>query len=218
MALEHDWVDPVSASSFNQSYVGPRDPVSAYIPAEPLSPEGGFSLFEVVVAMSILSVGLLGLAQVFYVGLNIAMTSTPNLVAREKAREAIESVHTARDTHTILWAQIRNSAPPTCPAGMTAVGGGTFSNNELAMQAAGPDGLVSTADDTGAEVTPGPDNTFGTSDDVPLTGYTRQIDICDVNGNADLRQIVVTIRYDGSRAFGSRRRQYQLTTFISRFS
>ena len=179
----------------------------------------GFSLVEVVVAMFILTVGLLGLAQVFYVGLNIAATSTPNLVAREKAREAIESVHTARDTHTILWAQIRNVAPPAnCPPGMTGVGSGTFLNGELAMEATGPDGLVGTADDDGAETTPGPDNRLGTTDDVPLVGYTRQIEICDVDGNADLRQIVVTIRYNGSNAFGSRRREYRLATLISRFS
>ncbi|MCA1585815.1 MAG: prepilin-type N-terminal cleavage/methylation domain-containing protein [Acidobacteria bacterium] len=179
----------------------------------------GFSLVEVVVAMSILLVGLFGLAQVFYVGLNIASASTPNLIAREKAREAIESVHTARDTHTILWAQIRNdAAPDDCPPGTTGVGDGEFLNGENQMQAPGPDGLVSTGDDTGHESLPGPDSQLGTADDVPLVGYTRQISICDVDGNADLRQIVVTIGYDGAKGFGSRRREYRLVTFISRFS
>lgn len=186
----------------------------------------GFSLIEAVVAMSILLVGLFGMAQVFYMGLNIAATSSPNLIAREKAREAIESVHTARDTHTILWAQIRNEdAPNGCPEGMTGVGGGVFLTGDIEMEAAGRDGLVNTADDEETEKSPGPDGLLGTpeneaagEDDVPLAGYTRQIDICDVDGNADLRQIVVTIRYDGSKAFGQRRREYRLTTFISRFS
>lgn len=180
---------------------------------------GGFSLVEVVVAMSILLVGLFGLAQVFYVGLNIASASSPNLIAREKAREAIESVHTARDTFTILWAGIRNEAAPAdCPAGMTGVGGGTFVNDENPLEAPGPDGLVSTDDDAGNESLAGPDNVLGTADDVPLLGYTREISICDVDGNPDLRQIVVTIGYDGAKGFGSRRRQYRLVTFISRFS
>ena len=53
------------------------------------APEAGFSLLEVVVAMSILVVGLLGLAQTFYVGMSLVSTSSPNLIAREKAREAI---------------------------------------------------------------------------------------------------------------------------------
>ena len=35
-----------------------------------------------------------------------------SLIAREKAREAIESVHTARDTRVITWAQIRNVDAP----------------------------------------------------------------------------------------------------------
>lgn len=182
--------------------------------------DDGFSLMEVVVAMSILVVGLLGLAQVFYAGMSIVGTSSPNLVAREKAREAIESVHTARDTRVIQWGQIRNVNNPNCAPWPTtsANGGGTFVNGEVAMLAAGPDGLVNTADDAGQEMTPGPDNLLGTADDVPLVGFTREVTICDVTGNADLRQIVVTIRYNGSGAIGNQRREYRLTTFISRFS
>jgi prepilin-type N-terminal cleavage/methylation domain-containing protein len=179
----------------------------------------GFSLIEVMIAMSILTVGLFAMAQVFYVGLNIAATSTPNLVAREKAREAIESVHTSRDTHTILWANIRNEeAPDSCPDGMTPEGGGVFVNDAQDLEAPGPDGLVGTDDDAGREITPGPDGLIGTEDDVPLVGYTREIEICDVDDNPNLRQIVVTIRYDGSKAFGLRRREYRLVTSISRFS
>jgi hypothetical protein len=183
------------------------------------SSERGFTLLEALVAMFLMTVPLLALAQVLCFGINIASTSTPSLVAREKAREAIESVHTARDTHTILWAQIRNVNPPLgCPIGTTGTGGGAFQNGDLSMLSAGPDGLVSTADDAGVEATPGPDNVMGTSDDVPLSGYTRQIDICDVDGNPDLRQVIVSIRFNSSNAFGERRRQYRLTTFISRFS
>jgi type II secretory pathway pseudopilin PulG len=183
--------------------------------------ERGFGLLEAFIAMIIMTVGLMALAQVLYAGIAVASTSTPNLVAREKAREAVESVHTARDTFIIQWAQIRNTvAPIGCPAGTTGNGGGVFleSDDTEAMQAPGPDGLVNTADDTGVETLPGPDGEFGTADDVPLTGYTRQVMICDVDGNPDLRQIVVTVGYEGSNAFGERRRQYRLVTLVSRFS
>ncbi len=90
--------------------------------------DAGFSLIELMVAMSILMVGLLGLAQVFYFGLAIVSTSSAQLIAREKAREAIESVHTARDTRVITWAQIRNVGAPDCSPWptTTANGGGTF--------------------------------------------------------------------------------------------
>jgi Tfp pilus assembly protein PilV len=191
--------------------------------------ERGFGLLEAFVAMMIMTVALMALAQVLYAGIAVASTSTPNLVAREKAREAVESVHTARDTFIIQWAQIRNTvAPAGCPAGTTGNGGGVFiqgtdDGNEVidadeAMQAPGPDGLVNTDDDDGQEVLPGQDGEFGTSDDVPLIGYTREVMICDIDGNPDLRQIVVTVGYEGSNAFGQRRRQYRLTTLISRFS
>ncbi|MEZ5283735.1 MAG: prepilin-type N-terminal cleavage/methylation domain-containing protein [Vicinamibacterales bacterium] len=190
--------------------------------------DAGFSLIEVIVATAILTTALLALAQVLTLGFAMAATSTASLVAREKAREAIESVHTARDTHTIQWAQIRNvGAPGACPVGTTGVGGGVFTNDEQVMLAPGPDGLVNTADDTGVEVNPGPDGEFGTADDVELSGqasggsfvgYTRELAICDVDSNPDIRQIVVTIRFDGSNAYGERRRTYTLSTLISRFS
>lgn len=179
--------------------------------------EGGFSLVEALVAMSVLTIGLLGLAQTFYLGMRHMATASAQVVAREKAREAIESVHTARDTHTIRWGQIHNvAAPEGCPAGTTAAGGGVFSTGETLLRAAGVDGLVNTEDDADAdlELAPGADNTLGTEDDVPLTDFWRTITICDVDGNNDLRQILVNIRY----RVGMFESSYQLTTFISSFS
>ena len=82
--------------------------------ADARSGERGFSLIEAMVALSILMIGLLGLAQVFYVGMMHASTSSAHLIAREKAREAIESVHTARDSRTLNWANIRNVNAPVC--------------------------------------------------------------------------------------------------------
>ena len=187
----------------------------------------GFSLIEALVALSILMVGLLGLAQVFYVGMMHASTSSAHLIAREKAREAIESVHTARDSRTLNWGNIRNVNAPTCtniaanaplPAvNLTATGGGVFLNGEQQLRQAGADGLVNTADDAaaGPEELPGRNGRFEVgppTDDVPLNDFWRTIDICDVND--DLRQIIVTIRY----RVGPQERRYSLTTYVSSFS
>jgi prepilin-type N-terminal cleavage/methylation domain-containing protein len=189
--------------------------------------ERGFSLMEVMVAMSILLIGLLGLAQVFYLGMANASTSSAHLIAREKAREAIESVHTARDTHTIAWNQIHNVAPPACagvvaappqPAvAFTATGGGIFLNGEQELRQAGADGLVNTGDDAAAgyEELPGPNGRYeaaAPTDDVRLDQYWREVAICDVN--PDLRQIQVTVRY----RVGTTSRRYTLSTYISSFS
>jgi prepilin-type N-terminal cleavage/methylation domain-containing protein len=112
--------------------------------------KAGFTLIEALVAMAILSIGMLGLAQAFYLGMRHMSTSSANLIAREKAREAVESVHTARDTRIITWAQIQN-----------ATNGGVFLDGAQPLYAAGADGLVNTADDAAAGLEtvldPGPD-------------------------------------------------------------
>jgi type II secretory pathway pseudopilin PulG len=173
--------------------------------------EAGFSLIETIIAMGILATGLLSLAAVFASGLSNLASSSANLVAREKAREAIESVHTARDTRIIQWAQIRNVSQ-----------GGVFQDGPQPLRTAGADGLVNTADDTGMETSlgPGPDNRLGTADDVrtPMTTYTREIRISDIitNGvaNPNLRQLQVLVTY----TVGRNRRTYTLTTFVSSIS
>lgn len=186
--------------------------------------EAGFSLLEVLVAMAIMAGTLLGLGQVFLVGMTHASTSGANLIAREKAREAVESVHTARDTRILAWNQIRNAAAPRmcagvpAPAGWDSVTQGVFIAGEQAggLRTPGPDGLVNTADDGPVEeiVAPGADGLIDTADDFAqgLNNYWREIWICD-RSNA-LREIRVTVRY----RVGAIQRVYRLTTYISNYS
>jgi len=186
--------------------------------------EAGFTLMETLVAMGVLTFGLLALAQTFVIGMTHMSFSTASIVAREKAREAIESVHTARDTRTITWAQIQNVAA-----------GGVFRDAETALLVPGADGLINTADDGPAVESltlPGEDNVLGTGDDVqtPLNGYFRRIVITPIPGSTTLRQLRVIMRYPvGSQAApascirgdGTPITQpgcYVLTTFISQYS
>lgn len=180
------------------------------MPNHDRSDRSGFTLLEAVVAMMILTVGLLGMAQAFYVGMRHTSTSSANLIAREKAREAVESVHTARDTRTITWAQIKNVA-----------NGGVFLDGAQPLYAPGADGLVNTADDStaGLEVLrdPGPNGVLGDGDDrsITLSQYTRQIEILEFSPvNPELRELRVTITYRVGPQTGS----YTLRTFISAFS
>jgi prepilin-type N-terminal cleavage/methylation domain-containing protein len=174
----------------------------------------GFTLVETVVAMGILAIGLLSLAGVFTLGLRHMQTSSPGLIAREKAREAIESVHTARDTRVITWAQIRNQSQ-----------GGIFRDGEQDMKRPGADGLVNTNDDDATTieeiVDPGADRILGTPDDkkTPLSTFKRTIrinNLLDPLGgvNPSLRELVVTISY----TVGNTTRSYTLTTYISSVS
>jgi prepilin-type N-terminal cleavage/methylation domain-containing protein len=177
------------------------------------SGERGFSLIEAIVAMAILASGLLGMVGVFALGMGHLAGSSASLIAREKAREAIESVHSARDTRLITWQQVSNKA-----------NGGVFLDGPQPLRESGIDGLVNTDDDIAApaevSVTPGPDNIMGTADDTrtPLSQYTREIQITDIlsGGAADgnLRQLTVTIRFK----VGQSTRSYVVTTYVSAIS
>lgn len=179
--------------------------------------QSGFSLIETMIAMGILATGLLGLAGVFTVGLAHMATSSANLIAREKAREAIESVHTARDTRTIIWCEIYNVSS-TRTADCNGQPAGVFLDGEQPIRDPGADGLVNTADDGAVSKLPGPDGVPGTADDITLSNFTRTIVITNVldgvTPNANLKQIVVTIKYN----VGPVKRIYTLTTYVSAIS
>jgi len=165
--------------------------------------QAGFTVVEVLVAAVILSVGLLTMAYTFTVGFSMVLTAQEDTVARQKAREAIESVLTARNTETLTYAQIANISQ-----------GGVFIDGFTGLTVAGADGLVNTVDDGAVEtiINPGPDGFLGTADDIVmiLSGYERQVAISTLS--PILRQITVTIRY---RTPPGLQRQVRLTCYVS---
>ena len=176
--------------------------------------ERGTSLIEVMIAMLVLVVGMLPLVGITAVAVKRAGESSPMLIAREKAREAIESVHTARDTGQLTWQKIQN----------TSSTGGVFLVGAQSIKVAGADGLVNTADDGAVESvrSAGPDGVLNTGDDLvtPLTNYTREIRITPLNYdgsnnvNPFLRQIQVIVRFRAQGAW----QDYTITTYISSYS
>jgi prepilin-type N-terminal cleavage/methylation domain-containing protein len=174
------------------------------------SSERGVSLIETMCAISIVAVGLLGLAGVFTHGMVQIASSQSDFIAKEKCAEAVESVISARDTRVVTWAMLRNEQ------GGTGADGGVFLDGPELLRNAGADGLVNTRDDTGIQMlaTPGPDNQLGTADDevTRLEGFTREIEIRDINPT--LRQIRVVVTYPIGRAT----RSVVLTTLMSTFS
>jgi hypothetical protein len=155
--------------------------------------ESGFSIVESIFAIGIVTFGLMSLAGVMVKGMQHLSTSQLDLIANEKAAEAVESVFTARDTRVLTWAQIRN-----------------------VVGESGADGLINTADDGAVEqiVKPGADGLLGTADDeaTELSGFTREIEIRDLEDN--LRQIRVLVRYPA----GGGIREIVLLTYISSFA
>jgi type II secretory pathway pseudopilin PulG len=169
----------------------------------PVRDQAGFSLLETVFAIGVLSVGALGMAGIFTQGMQRTMSSPNELIATQKAAEAIESVFSARDSHSIAWAQLRNESH-----------GGIFVDGAQSIKVPGADGVVNTHDDgPGIESfdLPGPDQQLGTQDDVTkaLDGFTREIKIADLSD--DLRSITVTVTYNA----GPQTRSYSITAYIS---
>jgi hypothetical protein len=168
-----------------------------------------------MVATLVLTVGLLALVGVMAVGVQRVTSSSVVLIAREKAREAVESVHTARDTGELSWVKVQNVA-----------NGGDFLGGPRAIREPGVDGLVNTADDGAIEVVraPGPDGQLDTVDDqlTPLSEsrFTREIAITPMTldgsatVNPNLRQVRVTVRYQVMGMWQT----YSLTTYVSSYS
>ncbi len=175
-----------------------------------LRSQTGFSLLETIFAIGILSAGALGMAGIFTQGMKQTSDAPSQAILTEKAVEAIESVFSARDSHTITWAQVQNVSH-----------GGVFTDGPTALTTDGADGVVGTADDGPVEsfVLPGPDQIIGTQahpsyDDITVTlsNFTRQIQITTLS--VDLRSITVTITYKTGTVTSS----YVLTAYISTFA
>lgn len=171
--------------------------------------EQGFTLVEALVAMGITVVGVMSLAMVLAFGTRMLVSGQGQMIAGQRAAEAVEAVFKARDSRVIQWSQIRNQV------GLGA-DNGIFLDGPREIRNPGADGLINTADDGAVEevITPGADGLLGTADDLrtPLSGYTREIEIRDIGPN--LRRIRVIVRYRSD----SGEREYVLTTFVSSYA
>jgi prepilin-type N-terminal cleavage/methylation domain-containing protein len=187
------------------------------------SRQDGFSIIETMIAIAILGIGIVSVLAAFGTAVAATQYSQENLIARQKALEAMESIYTARNTQQITFSQIGNISA-----------GGIFTDGPTQLLSAGPDGLVNTADDlpfaasgacaAGPEciTLPGPDGTLGTADDTSLSlaNFQRQIQIgtvlqTDGTINPNLKQITVTVSY--ATGGSSIPRAYTVNALISAF-
>ncbi len=170
----------------------------------------GFTLVEVMIAMAVMSFGILSLVSVFTQGLVSSNQTQIQYVAQQKAQEAMETIFTSRDTRLLTWAQLGNISA-----------GGIFKDGAQPLCAPGPDGLFGTADDdlTTPDVIitgPGPDKIFGTSDDVGTNlnpWMTRTISFVPVANTANLQSVTVTMNWQ----FQGKNFSYTVSSLISNF-
>ena len=154
--------------------------------------EGGFSLLEMVIAMTILSIGLLGVASA--IGYAVVASNHGRSITNTKllAVSMLEQMETLRDTNNLTFGQIANVGQVNNTGAVKVFSGFQPGFQQVSINP-GPDGIFGTADDL---IDAGPDGTFGTVDDftnpnLALVGVTRQVQITDLSSR--LKKIQVTI-------------------------
>lgn len=170
----------------------------------------GFTLIEVLVSMVVITVGLISLLAAFGVAMQATNTAREDMIAKQLAQEAMESIVTARETANVTWAAIQNVGPA----------GAIFVTGLQTIRQAGADGIIGTADDAAAPAEtmndPGPDGIVGTADDgapIPLTKFQRQI-VIGPTATPDLRTVTITVQYTTTRNVT---RSYVLSGMVSQY-
>ena len=177
--------------------------------------ESGFSYVDMMVAVTILMVGIMAMLSAITSGIVMTTTSQQHLAAKQYVQSTVESIFSARDIDPsgggtqLSFDTIGNVGDSTIP-------GGVFLSGEQPIyQSPGRDGIVGTADDAA-----GPDGVLGSGDDTPpVSGFTRQIEISNVpdpdrpGAPISLRQIKVTISYVAGRA----RLSESMTTYAANY-
>lgn len=172
--------------------------------------EAGFSYMDVLIAVTILLVGVMALAAAVTGAVIRSYEGEQRLVAKQLAASTLESIFSARDIDVLGWNSIGNVGSNPDPD--TGIGRGVFlSGQQQVMTGAGPDNVVGTNDDNGTA----------------QIGFNRQItvvDVCDPDRPSPIcpgrgtypimmRQVNVTIFY----RVGNLQRQETASTVITNY-
>lgn len=166
----------------------------------PRGAESGFTLLEMVVAMVIMLIGLLTLAQVLGYALAVSNRGRGVTNAKLLVVSVLEQMENLRNTGQLTYAQIDNPDDVDNDGGTFTFGGFPEGFRPVPKPEAGP----------------GADGMYGTSDDPSLAsqvydGFERRIEI-DSLGDDNLKRIVVTLRY---RDAGGGQRELKGTSYLN---
>jgi type II secretory pathway pseudopilin PulG len=174
-----------------------------------LTSESGFSYIDVMVAITLLLVGLLALAGAIVSSMKTTSASEVQLEAKQYASSALESIFTARDLSGLgsewTWEEIANADD----------GGHILNGQQPVYTTPGADGVYGTADDNDPD---GLDNIPGTDDDSkPVEKFARQIIITNPESpytipNASIKSVTIIVYYPVGDTF----REEIVTTWIAR--
>jgi hypothetical protein len=173
-----------------------------------------------------MSIGLLSVVASIAAAVASTQSAQEDLIARQKALEALESIYAARNSQQVPFSSITNTS-----------NGGIFTTGAQPLLCAGPDGIVGTNDDvacvtsggstcpsSGVEcwVLPGPDGILGNADDqtMSLSNFTRTITFGTVNlstGGVNPNMVAVTVSVSYTKD-GMPPRTYTVNGLISSYN
>ena len=156
--------------------------------------EAGFSLVEAVVAIFILTIGLIGTAAALTFALEFGALSKNITSAKTVIVSTIEEIESLRNARRLEYKQIANTGSVDNTDSPNPFTGFVPGFQPISLSP-GPDGVNGTSDDM---TDAGPDGTYGTGDDfnnpaLERSGYTRQITISDISPT--IKKLEVRVRY-----------------------
>lgn len=158
--------------------------------------EQGFSLIEAVIAILILTVGLVGAAGAITYALEFGAISKNVTKAKLVIVASIEEVETLRNSKRLNYRQIANKASVDNRDAENPFSGFSDGFKDVSTQP-GPDGVNGTDDDFRAR---GADGIYGTADDyddpaLARQGFWRKITISELS--TTLKKVEIRVRYVG---------------------
>jgi len=169
--------------------------------------QGGFTMIEAIVAIFVLTIGLMGTMAAITYALEFGSISRNVGSAKSVIVAAIEEVETLRNAQRLNFRQIANAGKVDNAEATNQFDGFSVGFKPVSTKP-GPDGVNGTNDDLtalGSDGTyktsnPGADGKFGTSDDpidtsLVRSGYMRQITVTDLSDS--LKKIEVKVKYLG---------------------
>jgi type II secretory pathway pseudopilin PulG len=159
--------------------------------------ERGFSLIEAVVAILIITIGLIGTAAAITYALEFSAISRNVSNAKLVIVSTTEEIESLRNTRRLDFKQIANAGAVDNNGSPNTFNGFSSGYKEVSLNP-GPDGVNGTDDDLHSA---GADGTYGTTDDfddptLVRSGYVRQITI--TNLNTTLKKVEIKVRYYGA--------------------
>jgi type II secretory pathway pseudopilin PulG len=161
--------------------------------------EDGFTLLEAIIAIFILTIGLMGTVSALTYAMVLGTTSRNVGNAKSIIVSTLEEVETLRNTRRLEYKQIANVGGVDNTETKNTFNGFSVGFQPISLNP-GPDGVIGTDDDL---TDPGPDGSFGTGDDfnnpaLIRSGYQRQITIAPLPTDSTMKKIEVKVKYFSS--------------------